>query len=257
MAATEASPPQGGLPEETAGAESQGSAPVFPVAAPRRVVFDTNVLVSLYVFADSRFAPLRSKIESGAWLALTNDACFGEFRRVLAYPMFKLWPRNGSRRRLAAYDACVTRHMAPAAAAKSAVAAALQGPRRPEVPRTGARRRRRLAGLRRQGACCAWPGATACAACSASSTRMRHCAKSAPAGAPEEGLRAVSSGYRPPLRAGPCLTGKALRAPSKKKRAPQGRPSVPSEGEDSGGSPHLAAGAGRLLSRGRPIRRGR
>jgi predicted nucleic acid-binding protein len=54
------------------------------------VVFDTNVLVSLYVFADSRFAPLRSKLESGAWLALTNDACFGEFRRVLAYPMFAL-----------------------------------------------------------------------------------------------------------------------------------------------------------------------
>jgi hypothetical protein len=37
------------------------------------VVFDTNVLVSLYVFADSRFAPLRARIESGEWLAITNE----------------------------------------------------------------------------------------------------------------------------------------------------------------------------------------
>lgn len=112
MAAAEA-PPQGGLPEETAGAESQGSAPVLPAAAIRRVVFDTNVLVSLFVFVDSRFAPLRSKLESGAWLALTNDACFGEFRRVLAYPMFKL-DAAAQCAALAAYDVCVTRHMASA-----------------------------------------------------------------------------------------------------------------------------------------------
>ena len=53
-------------------------------------VLDTNVLVSLYVFTDSRFAPLRARIESGAWQAITNDACFGEFRRVLGYPLFAL-----------------------------------------------------------------------------------------------------------------------------------------------------------------------
>ncbi|MBI5899667.1 MAG: putative toxin-antitoxin system toxin component, PIN family [Rhodocyclales bacterium] len=114
MATTEALP-RGGLPNETTAAESQGSAPVLPAAAVRRVVFDTNVLVSLFVFADSRFAPLRRKLESGAWQALTNDACFGEFRRVLAYPMFKL-DNDAQRAALAAYDACVTRHMAPAAA---------------------------------------------------------------------------------------------------------------------------------------------
>ena len=34
-------------------------------SAAKRVVFDTNVLVSLYVFADSRFAPLRERIENG------------------------------------------------------------------------------------------------------------------------------------------------------------------------------------------------
>ena len=56
----------------------------------RRVVLDTNVLVSLYVFADSRFAPLRKRIESGEWQALTNEACFNEFRRVLGYPLFGL-----------------------------------------------------------------------------------------------------------------------------------------------------------------------
>jgi putative PIN family toxin of toxin-antitoxin system len=57
-------------------------------ATPRRVVFDTNVLLSLYLFADSRFAPLRVKVEAGQWQALSNEACLDEFRRVLAYPEF-------------------------------------------------------------------------------------------------------------------------------------------------------------------------
>jgi predicted nucleic acid-binding protein len=38
-----------------------------------RVVLDTNVLLSLFVFADSRYAPLRERLESGEWLALTDD----------------------------------------------------------------------------------------------------------------------------------------------------------------------------------------
>ena len=74
----------------------------------RRVVLDTNVLVSLYVFADDRFAKLRTRIESGEWQALTDDACFNEFRRVLAYPMFAL-ADAGQRRALDAYDKSVTR----------------------------------------------------------------------------------------------------------------------------------------------------
>lgn len=53
-----------------------------------RVVFDTNVLLSLYVFADSRYAALREAIERGRLEAVTNAACLAEFRRVLAYPQF-------------------------------------------------------------------------------------------------------------------------------------------------------------------------
>jgi uncharacterized protein len=55
-----------------------------------RVVLDTNVLLSLFVFADSRYAPLRGRLESGEWQALTDERCLREFRRVLAYPMFSL-----------------------------------------------------------------------------------------------------------------------------------------------------------------------
>lgn len=61
-----------------------------PGASVKRVVLDTNVLLSLYVFADSRFAPLRAKIESGDWLPLTREDCLAEFRRVLGYPIFDL-----------------------------------------------------------------------------------------------------------------------------------------------------------------------
>jgi putative PIN family toxin of toxin-antitoxin system len=81
--------------------------------AGRRVVFDTNVLVSLYVFADSRFAPLRDKVEAGEWLALTGDACLDEFRRVLTYPMFAL-SADRQQAALAAYEQRVTRIPAPA-----------------------------------------------------------------------------------------------------------------------------------------------
>ncbi len=55
-----------------------------------RVVFDTNVLLSLFVFADSRFAPLRGEVASGRWIALTSAPCLAEYRRVLGYPLFAL-----------------------------------------------------------------------------------------------------------------------------------------------------------------------
>jgi putative PIN family toxin of toxin-antitoxin system len=70
------------------GAPSQDGAPV--VFSRRHVVFDTNVLLSLFVFSDSRFAPLRSKVEAGEWIAYSSDACLVEYRRVLTYPLFKL-----------------------------------------------------------------------------------------------------------------------------------------------------------------------
>ena len=77
--------PDGLLPT---GAPSQDGAPVvFPL---RHVVFDTNVLLSLFVFSDSRFVPLREKVETGEWIAYSSVDCLDEFRRVLTYPIFKL-----------------------------------------------------------------------------------------------------------------------------------------------------------------------
>jgi putative PIN family toxin of toxin-antitoxin system len=55
-----------------------------------RVALDTNVLLSLFVFADSRFAPLRGEIEAGRWRALSSAPCLAEFHRVLGYPQFAL-----------------------------------------------------------------------------------------------------------------------------------------------------------------------
>lgn len=57
-------------------------------------MFDTNVLLSLFIFADSRFAPLLREVDAGRWLTYSNEACFGEFRRVLGYPMFDLLPER-------------------------------------------------------------------------------------------------------------------------------------------------------------------
>ena len=72
------------------------------------VVLDTNVLLSLYVFGDSRFAPLRSRIESGTWQAVTNEPCVAEFARVLNYPMFSL-SAQAQENALAEYVYCVHR----------------------------------------------------------------------------------------------------------------------------------------------------
>ncbi len=55
-----------------------------------RVVFDTNVLLSLFVFADSRFAPLLHEVDAGRWLAYSSERCFAEFQHVLSYSMFGL-----------------------------------------------------------------------------------------------------------------------------------------------------------------------
>ena len=68
--------------------QTGAAAPVL--LSPPRVVLDTNVLLSLFVFADSRYAAMRAAIEGGAWLALTDARCLHEFRRVLGYDMFSL-----------------------------------------------------------------------------------------------------------------------------------------------------------------------
>lgn len=69
-----------------------------------RVVFDTNVLLSLFVFKDSRFAPLRGEVAAGRWIALTSAPCLAEYRRVLGYPLFSLTDE----RQEAAYAAYLT-----------------------------------------------------------------------------------------------------------------------------------------------------
>ncbi len=53
-------------------------------------MFDTNVLLSMFVFPDSRFAPLRERLIAGQYIALSDERCLTEFRRVLQYPMFAL-----------------------------------------------------------------------------------------------------------------------------------------------------------------------
>lgn len=67
----------------------------------RRVVFDTNAILSLWAFTDSRFAPLRAEVNAGRWLALTRPDCLDELRRVLTYPQFKF----DTERQKAAYAA--------------------------------------------------------------------------------------------------------------------------------------------------------
>jgi len=55
-----------------------------------RVVLDTNVLLSVFVFRDSRFAPIRERLTMDEWQALTNVPCLTEFERVSARPQFEL-----------------------------------------------------------------------------------------------------------------------------------------------------------------------
>ncbi|HUY03068.1 MAG TPA: putative toxin-antitoxin system toxin component, PIN family [Rhodocyclaceae bacterium] len=73
-----------------------------------RLVLDTNVVLSLWVFSDSRFAPLQDLVRAGRLIALTSPDCLAEFERVLGYPEFKLEAEK-RRRILADYAATVQR----------------------------------------------------------------------------------------------------------------------------------------------------
>lgn len=55
-----------------------------------RLVLDTNVLVSALVFRDSRHQPLRAAWQAGTLAPLLSEGTFGELKRVLTYPMFRL-----------------------------------------------------------------------------------------------------------------------------------------------------------------------
>jgi len=67
-----------------------------------KVVLDTNVLVSLLVFRDPRFAALSAAWESGGIEVLADDALRQELARVLEYPAFK--SRGNAEQALAYYD---------------------------------------------------------------------------------------------------------------------------------------------------------
>ena len=59
---------------------------------PLRLVIDTNVALDLLHWHDPSVARLRQTLLDGDALWLTDDDCADEFRRVLAYPEFKLDP---------------------------------------------------------------------------------------------------------------------------------------------------------------------
>lgn len=53
-------------------------------------MLDTNVLLSLLVFNDSRLAPILAAIERNDYQVVTSDECLAEWKRVLGYPEFAL-----------------------------------------------------------------------------------------------------------------------------------------------------------------------
>lgn len=57
---------------------------------PRRVVLDTNVVLSALVFANGRLAPLRRAWNDGRIVCLASTDTVGELVRALAYPKFRL-----------------------------------------------------------------------------------------------------------------------------------------------------------------------
>jgi putative PIN family toxin of toxin-antitoxin system len=56
------------------------------------VVLDSNVLISLLVFADPRFPSIAAAWADGRLTVLRDAACAAEFLRVLGYPRLKLDP---------------------------------------------------------------------------------------------------------------------------------------------------------------------
>jgi len=53
-------------------------------------VLDTNVWLDLLVFGDPRAAALRTALEDGRVLAVTDGNCRDEWLRVLGYPLLRL-----------------------------------------------------------------------------------------------------------------------------------------------------------------------
>ncbi|MBT2325797.1 putative toxin-antitoxin system toxin component, PIN family [Variovorax paradoxus] len=62
--------------------------------AARRVVFDTNVVLSALLFGGPATRRLRSLWQQGACTPLVSTATAGELVRVLGYPKFRLSPQE-------------------------------------------------------------------------------------------------------------------------------------------------------------------
>jgi putative PIN family toxin of toxin-antitoxin system len=62
--------------------------------AARRVVFDTNVVLSALLFGGSATRRLRGLWQQGACTPLVSRATAGELVRVLGYPKFRLSPQE-------------------------------------------------------------------------------------------------------------------------------------------------------------------
>jgi putative PIN family toxin of toxin-antitoxin system len=60
------------------------------VTRPRRVVLDTNVVVSALLFRDGRLSWLREAWEAGRFVPMVSAETIAELARVLGYPRFKL-----------------------------------------------------------------------------------------------------------------------------------------------------------------------
>jgi uncharacterized protein len=60
----------------------------------KRVVFDTNTVVSTLLFGSWRLAPLRAAWQEGLLRPLLSAATVQELVRVLAYPKFRLLPEE-------------------------------------------------------------------------------------------------------------------------------------------------------------------
>jgi uncharacterized protein len=88
------------------------------MSAAVRVVLDTNVLLALFVFADSRYVAIRERLSTGNWLALGNARCVAEYEHVLSYPEFGL-DETARRAAFDAYAAMVVSVSTIPAAARS------------------------------------------------------------------------------------------------------------------------------------------
>lgn len=77
-------------PSEPDVALQHGAAAIAEFPALLRLVLDTNAVLDWLLFRDKGFAPISAAIDSGAAVALTDDTCLEELRRVLCYPEFKL-----------------------------------------------------------------------------------------------------------------------------------------------------------------------